>query len=145
MTRSRFLSVAVALGLLGTSSCEGITEPDSLTDIATARARWLAGRPHDYVFEVAFNCFCIPRPLRIRVAKDTVFAAENLNTGEVVPDITFTLETLWDEILRAQASADYLDAKFDHRGVPISAAIDWNRGIADEEIYYVISGFRETR
>jgi hypothetical protein len=147
MWRAMTFGLAIACATLG--GCTSSTEPGQ-SDLSLARQRWASSNIRSYDFTASRSCFCAPQSLRsvtVSVTDGVVTRRVFADTGEPVPesDSEFsTVEGLFDIVQAALTRhAARVDASYDPvRGVPISISIDGNLQVADDEVYYGVSGFR---
>jgi hypothetical protein len=140
---------AVALaGLTVLGSCSSTTEATS--DLTNARKRWEAARPSAYDYTLGLSCFCptdITRPVVIVVNGDVVESRKYADTGETVAanyNTSFpSLDGLFDVLVQSNTRKPAVfDATFHPSlGYPMHVAIDFQRNVADDEMWYTITNF----
>jgi hypothetical protein len=101
--------------------------------------------PDDYAYTLTVTCYCIlPGPLRVTVRDGEVAGAERLAETDL-PDAEgegTTLADLTALARRALREADRVDVTYDPTyGYPTDLYIDWDEGIADEEVGYTVTDF----
>jgi hypothetical protein len=135
-------AVPVAAGQAG--SPQHKTDPDISSGkeqrrLSNARKLWKARGVPSYRYQLSVNCFCPPmRDIRIvvRNGRPAVYSDKELDDQATVPRL---FRTIQDAIDRKAAK---LDVTYGPRGVPRSIYIDRESYVADEEVGYVIRGFR---
>jgi len=146
------LSLASALGAAG---C-GLTGPSGPLDrererLAQARAHWRGLGFTDYQYTFRRNCFCGPDvrdPVRIVVRQGNIVSIERLTAGPPPdPQFYYTVEGLFDLLADAiENDAHQLQADYDSAfGYPVSAFIDYNAQLADEEQGFEASALQPLR
>ena len=121
MRSSVMRCVAIAaLTLLG-ASCQEVTGP-SVNDVLAHRAKWAARGLTSYSFDytlraMIYSVGCPTAAWRLEVQQNTVTAATCLATGQAVTAPSVTIDTLFDQALRARGtngiSAISYDAQLD--------------------------------
>ena len=107
--------------------------------------------PDDYAYTLSVGCFCWFRsPLRITVEDGAVVDVEiveppddaSSDADPIVAQWSLTLRELTALVRRAEREAAQADVSYDAAyGFPTTAYIDWNRGIADDEVSYRVTDF----
>lgn len=123
-------------------ACSQPTEPHD--NILVARRAWLASKVTSYTFEFASETSWFPRSdyYRIRVV-DREAVEATTSDGEPVPDLTVTVDEIWDRILAAHVNGELNSVLFDRRGVPIEADMgDW---ALDGGVRYFVRNFVPSR
>jgi hypothetical protein len=124
--------------------------PTSTAELGAARARWAASRPQKYDYTLAISCFCGPdfrRPVIISVDGAAVTARRYADDGTpAAPQFASsfpTIDGLFDIILDAKArKAASLIVTYDAaRGHPLKISVDYVAQVADDELFYTVSGF----
>lgn len=131
--------------LVGGIGCSDPVGPGSETsNLEAARQRWRAQNLHTYAFTIQRSCFCANvHPLYVLVMNDTVAGALDLETGESVDRRSGeTVEDLFAFIQNAIDRPAYLiRAKYDaEKGFPAEIDYDGMAQIADDEVFYRVSG-----
>lgn len=123
--RLRYRLLAALIAALP-AACSDPTEPGH-SDIALARAVWLAADISDYTFEVATQSSWFPRSDYIHVhVLNGVVATATDEHGSPINDYDVTIETIWQDILDARDRGDLNAARFDRHGTPLEANIgEW--------------------
>lgn len=109
------------------------------------RALWDEKGPASYQYTLRWSCFCGPDftdPMRITVRDGAITSAVDVETGMPVDPATrrpLTIEGLFDVIEDAyRKNAAKVDVTYDPTdGHPVSANIDYDQRVIDEEL-----GFR---
>lgn len=116
----------------------------------SAKQKWQNTNARHYIYTLQRSCFCPPefrKPMRIRVDNNDIklvlLVPENTEkptdfAGAKTVDGLFTLIEQAIQRKAASIKVSY-DARF---GYPTNIAIDYNKRIADEEVYYKASGMR---
>jgi hypothetical protein len=140
--RAAAFTALVAGALAG---CGDALAPDAPPrDLDAARQRWARTRPAAYEFTVERLCFCVPWAVTLTVRDGVVVDARDPASGApVAPRPQFTVDSLFahldDAVARGAAS---VSATYDaRRGYPVSTFVDYNTGIADEELGYAVRDF----
>lgn len=118
MRRTR---VAPSIAIATLLSCSGPIEPRS-TNVDLARAMWLSSHPQKYSFEVATTSSWFPKSgyKRIQVIDGQAVAATD-TAGNTIPNVTLTIDSIWDQLLAARSRDELNSALFNRQGVPIEA------------------------
>ena len=131
------------------NTCE--PPPVAVTDFVVARDRWTAHRPPSYEFTLTLSCFCGPevrRPAVIAVTGTTVTSRTYADDGtsfpaqyaSAFPSIDGLFDMLADAGSRPTGRAV---ATYDSvTGYPLTISLDYAANVADDESYYVVSGFK---
>ncbi len=114
-----------------------------VSDFERHRRQWERQGFDTYEYDLTVSCFCVFRgPAHVVVRADTVHSVIAVATGTPV-DPTFrfayqTIDDLFDVIDEAmKRPADRLEVTYDEiLGVPTFIYIDYDFGIADDEINY---------
>lgn len=116
----------------------------------SAKQKWQKTNASHYIYTLQRSCFCPPefrKPMRIRVNNNDIklvlLVPENTEkpknfAGAKTVDGLFTLIEQAMQRKAASIEVSY-DARF---GYPTSIAIDYDKRMADEEVYYKASGMR---
>jgi hypothetical protein len=138
------------------SACSLINSGNS--DLTSNLEKWQNNKTENYAITIDKRCYC-PQgfyPANVVVAKDTVKHAFYPDNKEPIPidsltnsnttvysELYPTVDELFDIIIDAsQRNADKLDVTYhDKIGYPEKIDIDYSRGVADDEITYIISEF----
>lgn len=119
-------------------------------DLLAAETKWRQHRPAHYRYTLQRACFCTPefrKPIAIEVSGSTV-------TKSTVDGVALslerradalTVEDLFDIIRKAiDSKAARISVQYDlQNGRPLSISVDQNLQIADEEMHYTASDFKE--
>lgn len=143
MRNAVFRIAAIATVSVAGITCGPITEPLK-TDVDIAHEQWLANHPETYTFEVATVTSINTNTgfYRIQVSNGQVVAAVDPE-GKPVPDVTFTLDNLWDYVLAAHQKAELNRAVFNEHGVPLE--VDFGTWSNDSGVHYSIRNFAESQ
>ncbi len=118
--------------------------------LKAAEALWKRKQPVHYAYQLQRSCFCPPeytQPIAIRVFKGKIQQV-TLQSGQPLPadrkaeakTINQLFGIIRDAIKREAAS---VEVKYDAQyGFPSSISIDLEKMMADEEVYYSVSGFQ---
>jgi hypothetical protein len=126
------------------------THNDPVDDhgLAAARAQWAAHTPVAYSFVWARGCECpteVTRPTEITVSSNqiasAVYADDRTPVAEQFRGLLRTVDGVFDDIQSAiDRHAASIDLRFDAtRGYPTLVFVDYDRGIADEELSIQLS------
>ncbi len=114
-----------------------------VSDLERHRRQWQRQGFDTYEYDLTVGCFCVFRgPAHVTVRADTVFSVIAVATGAPVdPNFRFayqTIDDLFDVIEEARKRpADRLEVTYDETlGFPSFLYIDYDFGLADEEISY---------
>lgn len=139
-------TMLVAGSLAALASCGGGDSPlePGRSDLAIARAKWVAQRPQPYAYTVRKLCFCaITGQVRVYVQGDTVVGAVALDDGGQPIDKRYveSIEGLFDFIDRAITNhAAVVRATYDPvLGYPTSIVYDGAANVADDEVSYTLT------
>ncbi|UJS24892.1 DUF6174 domain-containing protein [Thiothrix winogradskyi] len=119
-------------------------------DLLAAETKWRQHRPAHYRYTLQRSCFCsveFRKPIAIEVSGSTV-------TKSTVDGVALalerradalTVEDLFDIIRKAiDSKAARISVQYDlQNGRPLSISVDQNLQIADEEMHYTASDFKE--
>ena len=111
-------------------------------ELDTSRSLWNINGLTDYNYVLQRQCNCIGdarRPGLVQVRGGAITAVSDVETLQPInPSLFRTVDGLFDELQNAiDQSADDIQAEFDSRfNYPTSIWIDFDRGIADEELIY---------
>lgn len=123
----------------------------ALAVLEAAETLWKQKRPEHYAYQLQPSCFCPPeytQPIAIRVFKGVVQQADLVTSKKPLPTErkadAKTIEDLFklirDAIERPAAS---VNVTYDQQyGFPSSINIDVDQMMADEEMYYTVTGFK---
>jgi hypothetical protein len=117
--RRAFVALAVStICIVLFVGCDGPTEPHD--DIDRALLAWNEMNARDYTFEVATQYSMFPRRgfYRVRVENRQVLEVFDEN-GAPVQGFNLTVQTIWNDILRARTDGEVNSARFDRLGVPV--------------------------
>ena len=124
------------------------------SELSRNQQKWQDANITHYRFNLNISCFCAFRdqmPLTIEVRDDQIVHMAAVD-GTLVLDTDqnyefyaphATIDLLFDEIEAAiNEGADSVTVTYDETyGFPTEIAIDFSQEMADEEMYYSISGF----
>ncbi|WP_420454636.1 DUF6174 domain-containing protein [Rubrivirga sp.] len=116
-------------------------EVTSAEDLARARAEWADAGPDRYRMSYEVLCFCPPNTVEVLV-EDGRVVASSATSYETEP---LGVLGLYDVALDAYAAgAASVTVRVTERGppVPVQVSIDYDEGLADEEIGYRVVSFR---
>jgi len=115
-----------------------------------AKQKWQKVNASHYIYTLQRSCFCPPesrKPMRIRVNNNKIklvlLVPENIEkptnfTGAKTVDELFTLI---EQAMQRKAAS--IKVSYDPRfGYPSNITIDYDKRMADEEVYYKASGMR---
>ena len=114
--------------------------------------RWQAVEPAAYDYEFQWVCFCVDevtQPVRVAVGESIVQSVTVIETGEPVdPDVLATYRTINELFLLLERAyedgADQVRVEYDAElGYPVDAFIDYDFGVADEELGFSASNVSE--
>ncbi|MCA9168002.1 MAG: hypothetical protein KDB23_10055 [Planctomycetales bacterium] len=117
-------------------------------ELEAQRALWDAQSATDYDYVLQRECFCLDearRPGLVQVRQAEIASVVDVETGQPLDaKIYRTIDQLFDELQRAiDLPADDIQTEFDDAiGYPTSLRIDFDFGIADEELVYHAREFR---
>ncbi len=127
-------------------------------DVTINLEKWQNNKAENYTITIDELCYC-PQgfyPAIVVVAKDTVKRALNPDTNEPIPidSLTSSNTTVYSELYptvdelfgiikdAARRDAEQLDVTYNNKfGYPEKIDIDYSRGVADDEITYIISNY----
>ncbi len=153
---TEFVPLSLLILMISVSACSMLNGGD--TDVTTNLEKWQNSKAENYTITIDRLCYC-PQgfyPANVVVEKDTVKHALNPDTNEPIPidsltnsNITVyselypTVNELFEIIKDAlQRDAEKLDVTYnDEIGYPEKIDIDYSRGVADDEITYIISDY----
>jgi hypothetical protein len=147
--RLRLAALAAALALpLAMAACASPTGTDArdIEALASAKARWTALGIKSYTLVTGPRCYCgPPQQIRTTVVNGVVTEAVFVSNGSPVPPKLFDDIASVDAMLayldqRIREGADDVEARYDDRGIPVDASIDYSKQAIDEEFgWFVIS------
>jgi hypothetical protein len=124
-----------------------VVQSETTGGLAEARGRWAEAGVAHYRFEYFRACECLASevgPFVVTVRGAEVEDVEGL-AGAPLPDghVAFTVARLFDRIEAAfEQGADRVNVTYDAvLGFPIDVAIDYDLGVADEELLVEVLGF----
>ncbi len=140
------LSLALAAWLL--ASCSVMEK----SDLARARAQWMAANIRHYRYSLTVGCFCgftQRMPLSIEV-QDGRALSMTYNDGSQVPDSDRqffaryqTIDALFDFTNENLGKADQVQVMYDRTaGFPTSVQIDLMKNAADDELDLTVENFQ---
>ncbi|MGV6810174.1 MAG: DUF6174 domain-containing protein [bacterium] len=117
----------------------------------SAKQKWQkTNATNHYIYTLQRSCFCPPefrKPMRIRVDKNNIklvlLVPENTekSTNFAGAKTVDGLFTLIEQAMQRKAAS--IEVSYDARfGYPTNIAIDYDKRMADEEVYYKASGMR---
>ena len=149
-------ALIAALGVAG--GCGDATGPATMdgpftTNVALARAAWIARQPATYAYEFTIASEWFP-PGAYSGENDGKFNRVTVENGAVTDYRDYlgapiaatgpTIEQLWKRILDAEKDGSLQSAKFALNGVPIEWFIDMDSW-ADDAVRYFIRSFEAKR
>ena len=117
--------------------------------LAKAEAQWQQHKPSAYEFSVEIRCFCsglLQRPVSFRVTGATVLPLEELTpSSQQVYEHYNTIDKLFAAIRRAIAFGGHkIAVEYDaDLGFPSHADLDPGERVADDELFFKVTGFRK--
>ena len=155
-TRSARSLITLAALVPAVSACVNLTGVDDLDReqdrLDRAWNRFESVAPLAYTYTVRVSCECpsaITRPVTVWVDRGVIEYLLYEDDGQPVP-LSYassfpSAEELFDTIQDAiERGADEIDVEYDSSyGYPTSVYIDYNRGVADEELSIVTWGLRD--
>jgi uncharacterized protein DUF6174 len=117
--------VAIAVLTLSGASCQEVAGP-SVNDVLAHRAKWAARGLTSYSFDytlraMIYSVGCPAAAWRLQVQQNAVTVATCLATGQAVTPPSVTIDTLFDEALRAMRGNSITAISYDARlGFPTS-------------------------
>ena len=146
----RHLSIALLVPALGCSAMGFDPAREKEGDLERAEAAWAGQQIEDYRYTYGFSCgMCLPiGPAVIDVHDGVVTAARNIGESDPLPvtvmGSVLTVPELFALIRRAvEHQADALEVTYHATlGYPITVAIDWQFGLADDEVWHSVAELR---
>jgi hypothetical protein len=144
----RFLPAFVLVGAL--AGCDSATDSPQQSELESALETWNVQGPADYSFTWQQYCECTTettQPIRITVVNNVITDAVYVATQQPVSaDIRLhllTVDGVFDELQDAVMNgADAVSVEYDpNSGIPLSVAVDYDAGVADEELSLILSDF----
>jgi len=149
------LSLVFILSLF-ISACTGaeknVEKPVTAQQVLNAHlAQWKKTRPEKYVYEFKRSCFCTPeyiKPVIIRVDKNEITDARFKNNNKPLPPELKgnrkTIDSLFQAVQNAiNRKAHSIKVKYNQQyGYPESISVDYDKMIADEELYLSAKDFK---
>lgn len=131
------------------SAC--VVGPDGADDdLARNRERWRAQRIQDYQVQFRLVCFCgteVTEPVTLEVRRGTLVSVTRVADGRAVDSSQwrgryYTVDELFALIAEArQGGAHEVRVAYDGTlGHPVDVYLDPNRGVADDERHFQVSG-----
>ncbi len=121
-----------------------------IEELQENRQLWRSQQLKNYQYIYQQQCFCVPpsnTPLKVSVKNDKITQVVNLNTDQLLTDLTFpnTIDQLFNIIQDAiQRNADEILITYDKTlGYPTRIAIDYQRILADDEITYTVENLSQ--
>ncbi len=124
------------------AACSLVTGPNDTDRLSDARARWDRVGPHNYDYDVRWDCFCgglVGRWVEVSVRGDVVIQARYADTGldvepQFYPDIP-TIPGLFDQVATIiEEDPDRLEVRYDaDDGHPIMLTVDRITNAVDDE------------
>lgn len=145
----RYLSVFVLVGALSAGCDSGADSPQQ-SQLDSALETWSVQGPAEYSFTWQQFCECTAettQPIRITVVNNTiteaVYVATELPVSADIRSRLLTIDGVFGELQDAIANgADAVNVTYDsNSGAPLSVAVDYDAGVADEELSLVLSDF----
>lgn len=140
------LVLPLALGAQCAVLGPGRDGPQTLED---ARRLWLQAGIDDYTLVLRRSCFCIGiEPVQIVVRDGAAVSYTVIESGEALPADQRawypTVEGLFTFVEEArEANAARIDVRYDGvRGYPVRIWVDYDEGIADEEMGFEVQAFQ---
>jgi hypothetical protein len=135
----------IFMALLMVSFCTSSNDGDELS---VNKSKWHSKNISDYEFTLRINCFCTDErvgPHLIKIVNDKIVSVNNLpydpdKTGEL-----YTIDQLFTFVETSIERKPYLktiEYNFTY-GYPQTVWFDFNKTMADEEIGYQVSDFKE--
>jgi hypothetical protein len=147
------LSLRTRIGLAGlavlAAACGSSTTAVN-QELLNAKAAWKANAPPSYDLTIEPICFCgfeASGPVVVAVRNGVVQSRTYVQTGAPVSARSASLYPTVDElfaILEAALSKmpERMDVIYDPvLGYPVSVAIDYKLGVADDEMFYHVTSF----
>jgi hypothetical protein len=137
---------SLALVGCGTGEPAGLTTTDDLR----ALRRWTVSAPSAYEFTLGRSCFCgqeTLRPVVVSVRNGAVEALRYADDGAAIPLTRAgefpTIDRLFEIIAEVRARPkSTVTVQYDlDRGYPVNVALDYDAGMADDEMLYSVRGF----
>jgi hypothetical protein len=132
------------------SSCGGDSSSKEMQELNKARALWNSAALKDYQYQFRKSCFCLPdytRKILVYVKDGSVYQAFYVDGGEVVDGEQFdelkTMDQWFSFIAQEEKKSPYkfLVTYSPDNGHPTKIEIDYDKNMADEEMYYYFSDF----
>src|SRR6185436_5082013 len=110
-------------------------------------AKWRAGRPPHYTYELSYVCFCSPSDRwRVEAEGDSVIRVVPIggNLGYWPTLQSYSIDSVFARIRRdIDTKPAHIHIGYDETyGFPASAMVDPDAGMADEEYGYAVSNFK---
>jgi hypothetical protein len=150
IARMKGLMAALALAGFGLSGCMNDSGNDKASgiDLNASRSKWTVSEPAEYTYTIHRYCECSPAKVLVRANRDSVISAElpaeNLATPTTLPDRQgFSIEAVFSELGKAlDRDSDSRKVSFNGTfGFPDTVEIDFDKGMADEELFLRITDF----
>ena len=148
--RSTLLMLAASLMLGGCALIDGNTDDNRRLGVDRERAAWQANAPDQYAYVYVYGCFCpeeVRGPFEVVVQDGVVVSA--VREGGPVTDFSpiVTVDELFDLIEEAYAEgADQVEVIYHEPfGYPLEISIDYDTGVADDELFIAVTSFRGIR
>jgi hypothetical protein len=135
----------IFMALLMVSFCTRSNDGDELS---VNKSKWNSKNISDYEFTLRINCFCTYErvgPHLIKIVNDKILSVNNLpydpdKTGEL-----YTIDQLFTLVETSIERKPYLKTiEYNSTyGYPQTVWFDFNKTMADEEIGYQVSDFKE--
>jgi hypothetical protein len=145
--RVRMRAVAALVALVGPALAGGC----AVANLQVGRYRWHTTRPAAYELTIEAHCYCAlieMGPVVVTVRDGRIEGRRSAATGAPVdtgvaalfPDVDGLFALIGDALRRGAAD---VDVRYDRRrGYPVHVRIDYVAEMADEEIAYVVRGYR---
>jgi hypothetical protein len=140
-----------ALAFLGCTDLTGLGKMEQRVlrnRLEKAEARWAANGPATYVFTIQRLCYCSTiEPRQVTVVDGVVTDVREVGAATPLPEEQWqwypSVEALFaiaHEAIEQPAAALSLDFH-DTLGYAVQVDIDWDYGIADDEVTFVVTSF----
>jgi hypothetical protein len=145
----RFLSTLLLAGALS-AGCDSAADSPQQSQLDSALETWNVQGPAEYSFTWHRSCECTSettQPIRITVVNNTitdaVYVATQLPVSADRRAQLLTIDGVFGELQDAIASgADTVNIEYDsNSGAPLSVYVDYEAGVADEELALQLSDF----
>ena len=129
-------------------SCSEAESPEIITPYEANKEKWENASILDYSFTLKVSCYCTEeyiRPKTVLVRHGEILKVNNIAYSEEMHWGIFSINDLFKEIEKASnQNVAILETTYDSfYGFPTSLYIDRDERIADEEMGYSISNFKQ--